>query len=317
MTEGVPLARALAGLELIQNQPGVTAQHLGERLGVSERAARRYVAVLREAGIPIESRRGRYGGYWLGRGIRLPPLTFTAAEALALVMAVLDGHHDTSDPTTPVGAAMGKVLRSLPEAVAAEAELVRRNTAPAPDRGAARPNPDTTALLVEACAARRRVRLHYRSEGGNEWSTDVDPWAVVVRHARWYLVCYDGDASARRAYRVDRVQHAQLLGETFIGPDHLDAVGVLEAHLAEGWEHGVEVIVDAPATDAARWIRPNLGQIRALPDGRSLLTGTTSNPTWYAEQLAVIKTTYRVVRPREVQVAAVEIGERLLAAGRK
>ena len=38
----------------------------------------------------------------LGRGVRLPPLMFSAAEALGLVMAVLDGHHDAGDPTDPV-----------------------------------------------------------------------------------------------------------------------------------------------------------------------------------------------------------------------
>jgi len=44
-----PTARALLALEAIQNVPGITATRLGERLGVTERAARRYVAILREA----------------------------------------------------------------------------------------------------------------------------------------------------------------------------------------------------------------------------------------------------------------------------
>jgi predicted DNA-binding transcriptional regulator YafY len=134
---------------------------------VSERAARRYVAILREADVPIESVRGPYGGYHLGRGIRLPPLMFTATEALGLVMAVLDGHHDASDPASPVGGALGKIMRALPEPVAAQAEIVRRTTAPAPDRAAIRPEPATTIALVQACASRRYVRLGYRSEAGS------------------------------------------------------------------------------------------------------------------------------------------------------
>ena len=86
-----PTARALLALEAIQNVPGITAARLGERLGVTERAARRYVAILREAELPIESVSGPYGGYQVGHGLRLPPLTFTAAEASGLVMAVLEG----------------------------------------------------------------------------------------------------------------------------------------------------------------------------------------------------------------------------------
>src|SRR5437773_6419886 len=175
-------------LELVQGSPGITADRLADKLGVSERAARRYVGILREAGIPIESVRGPFGGYHLGRGLRLPPLTFTAAEALGLVMAVLDGHHDASDPTDPVGRALSKIVRALPEAVAAQAEAVRRTTAPAPDRAAARPDPATTTALVHACSNRRRIRLGYRSEAGTEWVSDVEPWAVVVCHGRWYLL---------------------------------------------------------------------------------------------------------------------------------
>ena len=67
MSEISPTARALRALDVLQARPGVTASELAERLGVSERAARRYVAILREAGIPVESVRGPYGGYRLGR----------------------------------------------------------------------------------------------------------------------------------------------------------------------------------------------------------------------------------------------------------
>src|SRR3954470_13460575 len=193
-----PVARALLALDLIQRSPGVTSDRLASELGVSGRAARRYVAVLRQAGIPVESERGPYGGYHVGRGLRLPPLVFTATEALGLVMAVLDGHPDPGNPTDPGGRALGKIVRALPEPVAAQAEAVRRSTAPAPDRGAARPDPGTTSTLVQACSDRRRVRLDYRSEAGSEWAPEVDPWALVVRHGRWYLLCHSHAAAALR-----------------------------------------------------------------------------------------------------------------------
>jgi biotin operon repressor len=93
-----PTAQALLALEAIQNIPGITVQRLGERLGVTERAARRYVAILREAGLPIESVSGPYGGYQVGYGMRLPPLSFSVAEAVGLVMAVLEGHRAAADP---------------------------------------------------------------------------------------------------------------------------------------------------------------------------------------------------------------------------
>jgi predicted DNA-binding transcriptional regulator YafY len=310
-----PLARALLALELVQGSPGITADRIADQLGVSERAARRYVGVLREAGIPIESVRGPYGGYRVGRGVRLPPLVFSAAEALGLVMAVLDGHHDASDPTDPVGSALGKIVRALPEPVAAQAEAVRRTAAPAPDRAAVRPDPGTTSALVQACANRRRVRLGYRSEAGSEWVTEVEPWAVVVRHGRWYLLCRSPTTDARRAYRVDRVRGVEALEDTFRPPADLDPVAMLEEHLAVGWEYDVEVVIHAPADVVTPCVPRAIGRLEPVDAGTSRLVGSTSNPVWYAEQLAAIPAPYRIVRCPELRQAARVIGERLLAAG--
>ncbi|GAA1250092.1 helix-turn-helix transcriptional regulator [Oryzihumus leptocrescens] len=314
MDESNPTARALVCLQLLQDSPGITAERLAARLGVSDRAARRYVSILREADIPVESTRGPYGGYRLGRGLRPPPLMFSPAEALGLVMAVLDGHHDAGDATGPVGSALGKIVRALPQAVATQVEAVRRTAAPAPDRGAARPDPGTTTELVRACSERRRVRLGYRTEAGSEWLVEVDPWAVVVRHGRWYLLCHSHAADARRAYRVDRVHAVELLDDTFTPPAELDPVGMLEDHLAVGWEYDVEVVIDAPAETAGRCLPRALGRVEALDEGTCRLVGSTSNPLWYAQQLAAVPAAYRVVSCPEVQEAARFLGQRLLAA---
>jgi predicted DNA-binding transcriptional regulator YafY len=309
-----PTARALLALELLQANPGISADVLADKLGVSERAARRYVGILREAGIPIESIRGPYGGYRVGRGIRLPPLMFSSAEALGLVMAVLDGHHDAGDRTTLVGKALSKIVQALPEPVAAQAEAVRRTAASAPDRAAARPDAQITTALVHARSTHRRVRIDYRTEAGSEWIVDVDPWAVVVRHGRWYLLCWSHPANARRAYRIDRVQTVELLEETFTTPADLDPVVDLEAHMAVGWEYDTEVVIDAPFDMVARCVPRTLGRLEALDDRTCRLVGSTSNPEWYAEHLAALPAAYRIVRCPELQKAALVLGQRAVAA---
>lgn len=298
-----PTARALLTLEYIQNTPGVTADRLAGRLGVTERAARRYVGILREAGIPIESVRGPHGGYRVGRGLRLPPLMFTAAEALGLVMAVLDGHHDAADP---VGAALGKILRVLPESVAGPAETVWKVSARDRDPGAAVPEPTVTAALVQACATHRRLRLRYR-----ERDMVVDPWAVVVRRGRWYLLCWSHTRDARRVLRVDRVAAAEPLADTFDPPAGLDPVGTLEEHLAEGWAYEVEVVIDAPVDAVARWLPRNLGRPEAIDAGHTRLVATTDEPDWYVRQLTAVEAPFRIVRPPELVAAADRLAGRL------
>ncbi len=306
-----PTARALMALEALQAGPGVTADQLADQLGVSERAARRYVAILREAGIPIESVRGPYGGYRVGRGLRLPPLVFSAAEALGLVMAVLEGHHAAADATEPVGSALAKILRGLPEPVAAQADAVRRAAAATPNRYSSRPDPATTVTLVGAHAARRRVRLGYRTDAGREWTAEVEPWAIVVRHGRWYLLCFSHQAQAQRAYRIDRVTGVEVLDDTFDVPADLDPVAALEEHLAVGWEYAVEVVVDAPLADVAAYLPRAMGRLEAVDGTTTRVVGTTSNPVMVCERLVVLPVTYRITGGREVRAAARRIAARL------
>lgn len=307
-----PTSRALLTLELVQNRPGITGDEIAERLGVTSRAARRYVAILREAGIPVQSVSGPAGGYRPGRGVRPGPLMFTADEALGLVMAVLDGHHRPDDPHHPVGSALGKLLRSLPESVAAQAKTVRNTAAAAPDTGAARPDPSVTVDLVTACADQVPVRIDYRTEAGNERVFDVEPWAVVVRHGRWYLLCYSREQEATRAYRIDRVARVTRGVGRVVPPADLDPVRLLEEHLASGWDFEVEIEVHAPAAEL-QWLPRNLG--RQVPEGEiTRIVGTTSNAHSYAEMLALLPVPFVVIKGEEVRAAVEALGRRLLEA---
>jgi HTH domain len=69
-----PTARVLSLLELLQSGGVRTVAELAGRLDVDERTVRRYVDPLTDLDVPVESVRGRYGGYRLGSGYRMPPL---------------------------------------------------------------------------------------------------------------------------------------------------------------------------------------------------------------------------------------------------
>jgi predicted DNA-binding transcriptional regulator YafY len=299
---------------MLQLQPGTTADEIAERLGVTSRAARRYIAILREAGVPVESSRGRYGGYRLGRGVRLPPVVFTQDEALALVMAVLEGHPAATGTGELAGSALAKVIRALPETVGRQAAALRDHASAAPDRRAPHPDPAVTSALVVAVASRCRVRLAYRSESGNEWAAEVDPWAVVVRYGRWYLLCYSHHSGAVRGYRVDRVRAVEHTRHSFTPPDGLDPVAALEENLGEGWAFSTRVVFEAAHAEVASWVRPPMGRLEAHPCG-CVLVGSTRNPAMYArEWLAAMPFAFRVEGGDELRAAVSALASRCAAA---
>jgi predicted DNA-binding transcriptional regulator YafY len=316
-----PTARVLLALEAIQNVPGITAQRLGERLGVTERAARRYVAILREAGLPIDSASGPYGGYQVGRGLRLPPLTFSAAEAAGLVMAVIEGHAGAVDPADLVGGALAKILRVLPARVSAIVRPIRDVTPP-PATAPPQVSPELTTALFEACAAGRRLRLGYRlrsrSGEGHSWvvrEMEVDPWAVILRHSRWYLLCWSHTRGARRVLRVDKIASADPLLDGFTPPPGLDPLRVLEEHLSQGWTFPVDVLIDAPPDEVAHWLPRSLGLLTPSGDGtRTRLVASTDEPDWYASRLAMMPFAFQVTESAQLRDAVAALGLRLLAA---
>jgi predicted DNA-binding transcriptional regulator YafY len=313
-TQLSPTARALRTLELLQNRPGATADELAATLGVTERAARRYVGILRESGIPVESTRGPYGGYRLGRGARLPPVVFTEVEALGLVMAVLDGQPAAVDGDDLVGAALSKVIRALPERVGRQAAALRKYASAAPDRSSSRADPAVASALVAAVAARRRVLVTYRNASGHEWEAEVDPWAVVVRYGRWYLLCHSHRADAVRTYRLDRIRTVQQTACDFEPPVELDPVAALEANLGSGWEFPTRVVFDAPLAEVAPWIRPPMGRLEAAGEG-CVLIGSTSNPAMYAQEwLPRVPVAFRVEGGEELRAAVAALAARFAAA---
>ncbi|MDR6593967.1 helix-turn-helix transcriptional regulator [Saccharothrix longispora] len=319
-TDASPTARALRAIEILRNRPGVTAGELAAGLGVTERAARRYVGILREAGIPVESARGPrgprgpHGGYRLGRRTRLPPIVFTEPEALGLVMAVLDGRPAATDVHDLVGSALGKVIGALPENVGRQAAALREHASAVPDRHPARPDPATTGALVAAVAARRRVLVAYRAESGDEWEAEVDPWAVVVRHGRWYLLCHSHRSDAVRTYRVDRIRDVRQTVHGFEPPAGLDPVAAVEENLGTGWEFPTRVVFHAPPAEVAPWVRPPMGRLAPLGEG-CVLVGSTSNPAMYAQEwLAAVPFAFRVEGGPELRAAVAGVASRFAAA---
>ncbi|KAB2855139.1 MAG: HTH domain-containing protein, partial [Anaerolineae bacterium] len=56
-----PTTRLLTILELLQSRGSISGPELAEKLEVEVRSVRRYITMLRDLGIPVDSEPGRYG----------------------------------------------------------------------------------------------------------------------------------------------------------------------------------------------------------------------------------------------------------------
>ena len=139
---------------------------------------------------------------------------------------------------------------------------------------------------------------------------DVDPWAVILRHSRWYLLCWSHARDARRVLRVDRIASAAALPGTFAPPTDLDPLRALEEHLSQGWKFPVDVLIDAPPAEVAWWLPRSLGTLSPAGDGQTRLLASTEAPEWYAGRLAALPYTFRVNESAPLRDALAELARR-------
>jgi hypothetical protein len=110
------------------------------------------------------------------------------------------------------------------------------------------------------------------------------------------------------------VRSLEVLDDAFTPPADLDPVAMLEEHFAVGWEYSVEVVIDGPISAVAPCLPRALGRLEAVDAETTRLVGSTSNPVWYAEQLAVIPAPYRIIQCPALRDAARGLAHRMLAA---
>jgi proteasome accessory factor C len=92
---------------------------------------------------------------------------------------------------------------------------------------AAAGNPEFLATLRGAVRAKKKVRLRYHA-GSKKESRDrvICPYSLVFASGSWFVVAYCDDSEGMRFFRVDRVEGATQLGETFTPDPRLDVASV-------------------------------------------------------------------------------------------
>jgi len=184
---------------------GYSAERLAREFGVSVRTVKRDLDALERSGAPIWSRPGPGGGYGLAVGASLPPVSLSAAQAVALMAAV------SAAPDAPysdlAAAGIQKILDVLDPRTRKRAdELAGRvwvNMPPSASRV-------IRSALEEAMAEQRVIRIRYTSRSGSTTVRDVEPVLFASTNGQWYLVGWCRVRDAMRWFTVSRIERASV-----------------------------------------------------------------------------------------------------------
>ncbi|MFF4828102.1 helix-turn-helix transcriptional regulator [Streptomyces sp. NPDC001312] len=325
-----PTGRVLTLLELLQSGGTRTVAELADRLGVQGRTVRRYVDQLIDLDVPVESVRGRYGGYRLAPGYRLPPLMLSDDEALAVLLGLVAGRRAglTTTEHTASETASAKIRRVLPKHIARRLDTLLEALA-FTDQPGEFDTPDAEVLLTIADAVRHRrpVSIRYTDRDGRRSDRTLHAYGIVAHAGRWYVTGKDARIGEDRTFRLDRIADARTLPGSFeapVGPGPAQrvlagfataeyrhevtlrihgTVGQIRTHLpasVASLEQYAPVAGEDPA--AERWLRVEL-RVERLD--------------WLPPVLASLDRPFVIERPDELRDLVIALADRLTSCARQ
>jgi predicted DNA-binding transcriptional regulator YafY len=315
-----PTARVLALLEILQAGGTRTAAELADQLGVDERTVRRYVDHLVDLDVPVWSERGRYGGYHLAPGYRMPPLMLTDDEALAVLLGLVAGQRAGLTPAVAPAAeaAAAKVRRVLPTTLARRLDaLLSTAEFTAPARSGAPTETSVLLTLAEAARDRQPVAIRYTGGDGHRSERTVHPYGIVAHSGRWYVTGHDSLHDEVRTFRLDRIEQATALPGSFDVPDDFDPIDRLMTGFAQSpHRHDVSVRVQGPFDEVRSKLPAAVATVSEIPgeraaDGWVQVRIRAERLDWIAPLLAAMDLPFVVEHPATLRDQIRDLANRL------
>ncbi|WP_329437486.1 YafY family transcriptional regulator [Streptomyces sp. NBC_01280] len=325
-----PAGRVLTLLELLQSGGTRTVAELADRLGVEGRTVRRYVHHLIDLDVPVESVRGRYGGYRLAPGYRLPPLMLSDDEALAVLLGLVAGRRAglTTTQHTANETASAKIRRVLPKHIARRLDTLLESLAFTEQPGEF-DTPDTGVLLTIADAVRHRrpVSIRYTDRDGRRSERTLHAYGIVAHSGRWYVTGKDARIGEDRTFRLDRIADARTLPGSFETPAGLSPeLRVLSGFAAAEYQHEVtlrihgtveQIRAHLPASVASLVELEPLAGEDQVTDGWLRVELRAERLDWLPAVLASLDRPFVIERPDELRNLVIELADRLASYARQ
>jgi len=226
----------------------------------------------------------------LSRPRRLSPAEgFTLAASARAILAV-----PGSDPDGVLASALAKL-----EAVLGHRESVSISL----------DDPPLLELVRRGTDGSDQLRITYYSASRDEASDRVvDPYHVFSSGGFWYLDAWCHRSGALRHFRVDRIEAAEVTGESFVRPEGGPPVTVV----APGPETQTATVV-LPSTAAALLESLPTVSVSEEADGRLRVVLPVGGEAWLARLLLRAGAGSEVLEPRELVGAGVRAASSVLA----
>ena len=197
---------------LLLSRRRLSAQEIADRYDISPRSVYRYIDELNLCGVPIDVKRGRYGGISMADTFRLPSWYFTREEFSATVNALNAMASQVSDKA--ILTALEK-LQSQQKSDKREENVCGNIIVDGGTWGDSKKFSDKMRVCEIAVNEQKSLLIDYISREGEHSKRVIDPYVLIFKQNVWYLYSYCHTKQDFRTFKIGRIKQASFTGATF------------------------------------------------------------------------------------------------------
>lgn len=205
--------RVISMVMLLLQRDIISATELAETFEVSTRTIYRDVEAINQAGIPIVSHPGVYGGVGIMKGYKVDKRLFTASDIVSLMVGL--GSVRSALNADSLNNTLARVKAMIPQEqltkIDSEANQLHIDlTSWSQDS-----RTETQLLLAqEAIAGHHVLRFAYTDASGEVSIRNIEPYRLIYKNG-WYLQGYCLTRNALRTFRLLCIAQMELTDQRF------------------------------------------------------------------------------------------------------
>ena len=199
------LERILEIIIYLLNHEKVSAKYLAEYFDVSVRTIQRDMVSIAEAGIPVHTLGGRYGGYAVLENYKIKNINIKNSEQQIIISALESlATSYTNDKLNSLIEKYNAIIeKEGGQKVFWDFSVTKEN----------KKVQDSNMLLEKAIGGKNYIVFDYRNSEGKTSHVCAEPLAIHYKWYAWYLFAYVKETKEYRTFKVARMQNLVISKE--------------------------------------------------------------------------------------------------------
>lgn len=198
----------------------VTASKLSKVLDVDKKTIYRYIDSLNKANIPVHTKKGRYGGFYIDENFYMKPFKLNRQELESLLMAsTILTRKNGFNYEMQLKDAVCKIKKISVENCDDFKDIDCTGNFYMDDIGNTQKMEYKVHRVNESMSRGRSIKIQCFSINKDRMvSKNVDPYDIIYKEGSWYLIAYCHANDEIRSFEMSRIRKIDITEDTYMIP---------------------------------------------------------------------------------------------------